>query len=98
VVAAPHPLLGAEPFAVVASLENTSAEQIKQHIWTVMGKGYPLGGVVCLKQLGLVDFPVNATHKIIKSEVQEAVLRYLRRISAEKTQVRTGLLVNGHIG
>lgn len=75
-VPVPHSVLGAEPIAVVDSFTNTSAEQVKQHVRIALGKDYALGGVVCLKQLGFDDFPVNATHKIIKSELQEAVLKY----------------------
>lgn len=78
-MAAPHHVLGSEPFAVVSSFEGTSAEQIKKHIQVILGRDYTLGGVVCLKQLGLVEFPVNATHKIIKSEVQKAVVKHLER-------------------
>lgn len=72
----PHPVLGAQPIAVVESFTNVSVEQVKQHVCTAIGDEYALGGVVCLKQLGLARFPVNATHKIIKSELQEAVLKY----------------------
>lgn len=97
-MAAPHPVLAAEPFAVVESFSNATAEQIKQHIREILGRDYTLGGVACLKQLGLVEFPVNATHKIIKSEVQEAVLKHLKRISAEKASGRTGLSVSAQQG
>ncbi|EMD88364.1 hypothetical protein COCC4DRAFT_149851 [Bipolaris maydis ATCC 48331] len=76
VVPVPHPVLGAQPIAVVESFTNVSVEQVKQHVCTAIGDEYALGGVVCLKQLGLARFPVNATHKIIKSELQEAVLKY----------------------
>ncbi|KAJ6199395.1 hypothetical protein J3E72DRAFT_185724 [Bipolaris maydis] len=69
-------ILGAQPIAVVESFTNVSVEQVKQHVCTAIGDEYALGGVVCLKQLGLARFPVNATHKIIKSELQEAVLKY----------------------
>jgi 4-coumarate--CoA ligase len=79
VVPVPHAVLGAEPYAVVDSFENSSAEQVKEHIRAELGKDYALGEVVSLKQLGFKEFPVNATHKIIKSDVQDAVLKYLRR-------------------
>ena len=68
--------MGAEPIAVVESFTNINITNVKQHVKITLGEDYTLGGVVCLKQLGFVDFPVNATHKIIKSELQEAVLRY----------------------
>ncbi|KAF2017039.1 putative amp dependent CoA ligase [Aaosphaeria arxii CBS 175.79] len=79
VVPAPHRVLGAEPFAVVDTSKMATNEQIKDHIRAILGRDYALGGVVELKQLGLVDFPVNATHKIIKTDIQSAVARYLQK-------------------
>lgn len=79
----PHSVFFVEPIAVVDSFANASAEEVKQHVRKALGEDYALGGVVCLKQVGFVDFPVNATHKIIRSEVQEAVVRYWRQRSVE---------------
>lgn len=76
-VAVPHPVLGAEPFAVIDSFANFDAYQVKQHVRETLGKDYALGDAVCLKQLNLAEFPVNGTHKIIKTEVRNAVLKYL---------------------
>jgi hypothetical protein len=46
----------------------------------VFGRNYALGGLASLKQIGLVEFPLNQTHKIIKSDVQTAVLKYVIRV------------------
>lgn len=84
VVPVPHQVLGAEPFAVLSSYNDKTEGQIKDHVRAVFGRDYGLGGLASLKQLGLVEFPLNPTHKIIKSEVQTAVVKHLERISAEK--------------
>lgn len=80
---APHHVLGAEPFAVLASFNGKTKVQIKDHVRTVLGRDYALGGVASLKELGMVDFPLNSTRKIVKSEIQMALLKYIKRISKE---------------
>lgn len=80
---APHHVLGAEPFAVVSSYNGKTQIQIKNHVRDMLGKDYALGGVASLKQLGLIEFPLNSTHKIIKSGVQTALSEYFKRISRE---------------
>ena len=74
---APHHVLGSEPFAVLSSFNGKSAAEIKAHVRTAFGRNYALGGLASLMQLGLQEFPVNSTHKIIKSEVQLTVLKHL---------------------
>uniref|UniRef100_A0A093W0F4 Putative 4-coumarate--CoA ligase 5 n=1 Tax=Talaromyces marneffei PM1 TaxID=1077442 RepID=A0A093W0F4_TALMA len=74
VVPVPHHVLGAEPFAVLSSFNGRTETQIKEHIRAEFGKDYALGGIASLKEIGMVEFPVNQTHKIIKSEIQAAVL------------------------
>ena len=83
VVPAPHHVLGAEPFAVLSSYNGKNESQIKDHVRVVFGKDYALGGLASLQQLGLVEFPLNPTHKIIKSEVQSAVVKHLKRTLRE---------------
>ena len=70
----------AEPFAVLSSFNGKTEAQIRDHVGTVFDKSYALGGLASLKQLGLIEFPVNPTHKIIKSEIQAAVAKHLNRI------------------
>lgn len=78
VVPVPHHVLGVEPFAVISSYDVGTERKIKDHVRAVLGTNYSLGGLSSLKQLGLMEFPVNLTHKIIKSEVRKAVLKYKR--------------------
>ncbi|KAK4233722.1 hypothetical protein C8A03DRAFT_19245 [Achaetomium macrosporum] len=88
VVSVPHDVLGAEPFAVLSAYNGKTADQIKERVRAVLGKHYMLGGLVSLEQLGLAAFPLNPTHKVVKSEVQTAVVNYLQRASLEKTRSR----------
>ncbi|KAH8807228.1 putative amp dependent CoA ligase [Xylogone sp. PMI_703] len=85
VVPTPHHVLGTEPFVTLRSLNGKTEAQIKDHVRAVFGRDYTLGGLVTLKQLGLAEFPLNPTHKIIKSEVQAAVLKYLETVSGSVT-------------
>lgn len=70
-----HPLLGQIPFAVLSSLNGKTDEEIKSHLSRTFGKDYALGGLCTLDEVGLSEFTVNATHKIIRSEVENAVQR-----------------------
>ncbi|KAL4784962.1 hypothetical protein BJX76DRAFT_367259 [Aspergillus varians] len=65
------------PFAVLERFTGKVEARIKRHVVRTLGKHYALRGVVFLQQLGLSKFPVNATHKIVRAEVEEAVLRHL---------------------
>jgi 4-coumarate--CoA ligase len=76
-------VLGAEPFAVLSSYHGKTKAEIKDHVRTTLGEDYALGGLATLKQLGLLEFPLNPTHKVIKSEVHAAVLQYLKRIAVD---------------
>ena len=77
-MAVPHPALGHEPFAVLSNLNEKEGDDIKDHVWRVFGEDYTLRGLSSLKQIGFHEFPVNATHKIMKFEVQEAVIKHLK--------------------
>jgi hypothetical protein len=68
---------------VISSYSARTEAEIKDHVEAVLGPDYALGGVVSLKQLGLVGFPVNLTRKIIRSEVQQAVLELLHKRSTK---------------
>ena len=80
----PHPVVGHEPFAVLGSYNGKTQDQVKEHVRSVVGKEYALGGLASLKELGLLEFPTNQTHKIIKSKIQEEVERYVSKLSAVK--------------
>ncbi|KAL4780402.1 hypothetical protein BJX76DRAFT_351027 [Aspergillus varians] len=60
-------------------VQGHNEEAISRHVAEVLGPNQTLGGVVALQQLGLERFPVNATHKVMKLEVRQAILRYLGR-------------------
>ncbi|KAF3023684.1 hypothetical protein E8E14_013665 [Neopestalotiopsis sp. 37M] len=68
---------GYRPFAVVSDLNGRLCDQINTEVKWVLGEEYALAGVATLKQLELDAFPVNATHKVVKFEVQKAVMNFL---------------------
>ncbi|KAF4536152.1 AMP-dependent synthetase/ligase [Lasiodiplodia theobromae] len=75
VIGISHPVLGQVPFAVLSSLNEKTQEEIKSYIMRTLGKDYALGGLATLEEVGLSEFTVNATHKIVRSEVEKAVQR-----------------------
>lgn len=79
-MAIPHTDLGDEPFAVLGSYNRKTEEEIKTHVLDVFGVDYALGGLASLEQLCLHDFPINPTHKVVKSELQMSVMEYVKRV------------------
>lgn len=77
IVAVPSRSLGQQPFAVSSGLNGLTADQIRGHVKATFGDDYALGGVASLKEIGLDQFPVNATHKIVKARVQRIVMDFL---------------------
>jgi hypothetical protein len=77
VVAIPSAKQGYRPFAVVSDLNGRLCDQINTEVKWVLGEEYALAGVATLQQLELDAFPVNATHKVVKFEVQKAVMNFL---------------------
>jgi hypothetical protein len=61
----------------VSNFNGKSESDIKGYVTRSLGAHYALGGAVALQQLGLDKFPVNATHKIMKLELERKVLQYL---------------------
>jgi hypothetical protein len=82
VVSIPHLIFGQEPFAVLWSLNGKAEEDIKRHVICRFGHDYALGGISTLEDIGLSEFPVNATHKIIKLDIEAAVISSLFKASA----------------
>ena len=62
----PHPELGHEPYVVAESFNDRSEDEIKKHVTDVFGEASALVGACTLEQLGLSQFPLNATGKITK--------------------------------
>lgn len=81
VVAASYPELGQEPFAVPSRRTDKSDERIRAHVLDMFGKENALACIATLENLGLVDFLVSATAKILKFEFEKRVADY-RGISA----------------
>lgn len=77
VIGIPNGTRGHVPFAVLRSLGGKSPRDIDQHVEEVLGEQYSLSGLVTFEELGLTEFPVNATHKIMRSEVEALLLKYL---------------------
>lgn len=76
VIAWPHPVLGQEPLVVVKALNGTTEEDIKQRVLEMFGKDYAVGPVITLEQLGKEEFPLNATMKVMKTELLKLVKDY----------------------
>lgn len=77
VVGIPHETLGDEPYAVVRSLNGHTKEQVMKHVVDMFGYDYALGGVATLQDLGLTDFPINPSEKIMKIDLQRAIAQYV---------------------
>lgn len=73
VIGVPHPILGQAPCVVVKSLGPTTKEAVRNHVLEIFGPDYALGDVLTLKELGLEDFPINITGKILKRELLDLV-------------------------
>lgn len=71
---------GYEPFAVVRSLEGINVDDIIKRVKQCLGNEYMLSGMASLSQVGLKEFPVNTTHKIIKAEIEKAVMQMIKRV------------------
>ncbi|QIW94780.1 hypothetical protein AMS68_000298 [Peltaster fructicola] len=78
VIGIDHPVLGAEPYAILSSFQDKTENDLKSEVVEVLGKDYAIGGAVTLKQLGYDDWPVNPNiGKVNKIELKAALLRYL---------------------
>lgn len=79
----PHETLGQQLFAVLSGTGAKKPSDIKHHVRDTFGGQYELDDVLLLKQIGLEKFPVNATHKIMKPDVQKAVMKFLESRSGD---------------
>lgn len=80
-VGIPHETLGEEPFGIVKDFRNgKTSEMLQSSIVEQFGSEYALGGVVSLGQLGISGWPLNATNKIMKIELKDAVIKYRNQI------------------
>ncbi|KAI1324428.1 acetyl-CoA synthetase-like protein [Xylariaceae sp. FL0255] len=80
VVAVPSRTKGNEPFAVVSTLDGFAEDGVQAHVVETLGEAYALRGVASLAQLGLAAYPVSATHKVLKLEVQQLVMQFMKAL------------------
>ncbi|QIW99257.1 hypothetical protein AMS68_004775 [Peltaster fructicola] len=76
VVGIKHASLGQQPYAVVAEDLDSELDVIT-HVQAVFGPACVLSGVLSLRKIGLSQFPVNATFKIIRQDVEQALISAL---------------------
>lgn len=80
----PHPELGQEPFAIIEEYKDgIDKVELENVVVEKFGQEYALGGVCTLDELGFSTWPLNATAKVVKMELREAVLDFLKRSSVE---------------
>ncbi|KAK4994538.1 hypothetical protein LTR66_005449 [Elasticomyces elasticus] len=80
VIGISHPIVGEEPIAIVQSHgKHIDLDSVRQAVVDGLGPDYALAGVLTLDQLGLLDFPINATGKVMKGQVKDAAVRYLQQ-------------------
>lgn len=72
---------GTIPVAVVkcSSGREGLAEKLKKDSFDRLGEDYRLHHVYFLQDLGMSDFPLNATGKVVRTELQSAILKYNNR-------------------
>ncbi|GKZ22355.1 putative NRPS-like protein biosynthetic cluster [Aspergillus brasiliensis] len=72
-----YPAIDPRPIAVLSGMTDRAEDQIRAHVVDILGQDCLLDRVLSLQQIGLSAFPVNATHKVVRAEVQQAVAKYL---------------------
>ncbi|KAG9637989.1 hypothetical protein KCU95_g16596, partial [Aureobasidium melanogenum] len=80
----PDPKLGEEAVAVVSDMTGTTRERLQDLAVEHLGPDYPISKVFTLQELGMQNFPVNVTGKVMKIELRKAVEDLLSRESLQK--------------
>lgn len=82
--------MGETPVAVIKSLSETQSPDLKsvlhQLVLRELGKSYALAEVFTLGELGLDDFPLTASGKILKSELKARVVQLLRHLELQRRE------------
>lgn len=69
-----HAVLGQVPVAVVQGLNSArDKENVEEHVIKTFGDDFALAGVMTLQELGLLEWPLNATSKIMKRDLHRLV-------------------------
>ncbi|KAI5203087.1 acetyl-CoA synthetase-like protein [Aureobasidium subglaciale] len=69
----PNVQLGEEVVAVVSSMMGIKPQKLKDLIVEHLGPDYAIGKVFTLQELGMQEFPVNVTGKVMKIELRKVV-------------------------
>lgn len=78
IIGLPSDRYGEVPWAVTKELSGTTSDAGMQRcVLDNFGHEYALEGVISLKQLGFEDFPINATGKVSKLDLQNAAIKFL---------------------
>ncbi|THY12368.1 acetyl-CoA synthetase-like protein [Aureobasidium pullulans] len=81
VIGLPNQRLGTEIVAVVSNVPKASPQELKNLVVEHLGPDYALSKVFALQELGMQEFPVNVTGKVMKIELRKAVEGVLSRES-----------------
>ncbi|KAH7027017.1 hypothetical protein B0J12DRAFT_584603 [Macrophomina phaseolina] len=83
VIGIPAPIYGELPYAVVEKLpQGTTPSYFARVVLEKMGRDYAIGGVLTLKQLGLMAWPRNGRNKVMKLVLKSSALERLDTESA----------------
>lgn len=74
----PHAVYGEEPFVVVRDSDAGILDSIAARVKSGLGEGYTLRGVATLGELGFGDFPKNPSGKIVKLQLRDAAVSFMR--------------------
>lgn len=58
-------------------LGSKTKDEVEEEIIKIFGPDSALGGVATLKELGLSEFPLNPTGKIMKRDLEKPVADFL---------------------
>ncbi|CAC9895597.1 unnamed protein product [Aureobasidium pullulans] len=81
VIGLPNQRLGTEIVAVVSNVPKATPQELKNLVVEHLGPDYALSKVFALQELGMQEFPVNVTGKVMKIELRKAVEGVLSRES-----------------
>ena len=71
---------GDVPYPIVARLpEGVSPGDMREHFINAVGSSYSLGTILTLEQLGMKSWPLTATGKVFKRELERAAVECMRK-------------------
>ncbi|KAK4096245.1 acetyl-CoA synthetase-like protein [Parathielavia hyrcaniae] len=80
VIGLPSPMNGDVPYPIVERFpERVGESDMKEYFVNAVGSSYCLGTILTLEQLGMESWPMTATGKVMKRELERAALEYMTR-------------------